>query len=234
MRNESAADVEVFCALFLRCNHHDVGNGDARRERRIRIVPDGRDVDQLYGHSFGRTARRPRGRGYRYRVQFARKTQRANQNLCRTPRRKSFIAQNKFLRRSRKTRIVFDSREASGRGEWTNADAVAAEVRAKLDPDAYEVAVEDDVAAMTVEEQAALYHGAAAVVAPQGSSLANVAFLRPGAMVFEITCGDASWIRGASARVGSCGSCGSCDRARAAPRPGEDSDLLLPVRAQTG
>eukprot|EP00581_Thalassiosira_minuscula_P010416 CAMPEP_0183710792 /NCGR_PEP_ID=MMETSP0737-20130205/6438_1 /TAXON_ID=385413 /ORGANISM="Thalassiosira miniscula, Strain CCMP1093" /LENGTH=403 /DNA_ID=CAMNT_0025939133 /DNA_START=92 /DNA_END=1300 /DNA_ORIENTATION=+ len=109
---------------------------------------------------------------------------------------KTFIARNKFLYKGKKGRIIFDSRQGTGRGEWTNAGAIAKLVQEQLDPDLFEVEVVDDVGALTVEEQAALFHSASIMVAPSGSgSIANAIFMRPHAIVYELSCGEPSWVR---------------------------------------
>ena len=54
----------------------------------------------------------------------------------------------------------------------------------------------DDVGALTIEEQAALFHSAALLVAPQDSTIANAIFMRPTGVIFELSCGEEpSWIR---------------------------------------
>lgn len=108
---------------------------------------------------------------------------------------KSFIAANPFLNKNPKPRIVFDSRTSLHRGEWTNAHDIASAIQQQLDPDIFQLDVVDDVAALSVVEQAALYHGASIVVGPQGSSLANVVFMKPHSIILEISCGEKSWVR---------------------------------------
>ena len=53
----------------------------------------------------------------------------------------------------------------------------------------------DDVGALTIEEQAALFQSASIMVAPFGGSIANIIFMRPNAIVFEVSCGESSWVR---------------------------------------
>mmetsp|Transcript_5625 Transcript_5625/g.12803 ORF Transcript_5625/g.12803 Transcript_5625/m.12803 type:complete len:435 (+) Transcript_5625:79-1383(+) len=109
---------------------------------------------------------------------------------------KSFLANNKFLYKEKKGRIIFFSREGMGKGEWTNARAIAKLVQEQLDPDMFVVDVVDDVEKLAIKEQAALFQSASILVAPHGGSIANIIFMRPNGIVFELSCADeASWVR---------------------------------------
>ncbi|KAL7549966.1 hypothetical protein ACHAWF_013224 [Thalassiosira exigua] len=102
---------------------------------------------------------------------------------------------NEFRYTEKKLRVVFDSRLELGRGEWTNANAIAVAVRARLDPEAFAVDVVDDVGALPVKGQAALFHSASVLVAPQGGSIGNAIFMRPHSVLIELSCGEGSWVR---------------------------------------
>ena len=113
---------------------------------------------------------------------------------------RSFLASNKYLYRGKKKRIIFDTRASMftgdwGKGEWTNANEIAKLIREQLDPEMYTVEIIGDVGALTLQEQAALYQSAAILVAPQGFTLANIVFMRPNSIIYEISCGESSWVR---------------------------------------
>lgn len=109
---------------------------------------------------------------------------------------KAFLTNNKYYYKEKKNRILFDTREGLRRDEWTNAKEIAKLIQDELDPDLFEVIIVDDVGAMTIKEQAALFQSASILVGPVASSISNAIFMKPRSVVFEITCGkESSWIR---------------------------------------
>ena len=76
---------------------------------------------------------------------------------------------NTLLDAGKHKRIVFETRRGTGRRIWKNADEVVALVRQKVGPN-LDVRIVDNVGALSVQEQAEMFHSASVLVAPHSGS----------------------------------------------------------------
>ena len=107
---------------------------------------------------------------------------------------KAFLADNASLTdQGGSGMILFVSRRESSRRIWKNVDEIAGIVQQKMG--GVKVHVIDDAGALTLQEQAELYHNASVLVTPHGGSNPNIVFMRPNTTVFEIHCTGGSWAR---------------------------------------
>ena len=90
--------------------------------------------------------------------------------------------------------ILLESRRTAKKRMLKDVDEIADMIRQKLPPDV-NVYIVDDVGALSVREQAFLYHNATVIVAPHGGSNPNIIFMKPNTTVFEISCNGGSWAR---------------------------------------
>ena len=90
--------------------------------------------------------------------------------------------------------ILLESRRTAKKRMLKDVDEIADMIRQKLPPNVT-VYIVDDVGALSVRQQAALYHNATVLVAPHGGSNPNIVFMKPNTTVFEISCNGGSWAR---------------------------------------